>query len=315
MVATSGRLGHGSLVVDRNWALYVELGLPAPQGFIPVLPKYVPCNRGPWGRPGGKYCRLIESYGPEGVSKALAKASISLRWDPLYHTNMPYLTNNDIVYYVSPREALERLIYKGSTLSHKLLSFLDELRSYGIPTSDIGITGSYGLTIAQEFSDIDLVIYGDSSLRAMKFFVDRATAVECKDDFGGLKVIGTPCLAWRRGLVKAEHQGVVASWVGVPNYVAGHCPRLHEGIEGPPLRFNATIDVPGGELSALLYPPCVRLSDGSYLLSFEYNLAYIMYVGGKFEIEGLRYGDLILLGSRELPGSLKVRQLQQDQRF
>lgn len=304
------RYGHGSVIALRSGLLAVEIGIPAPAGYVPVIPKYVPCNDGVWSRGPLRFCRVIRTYGPTGLEEALARSGLSLTFDPRYGALMPYARLDEALDYVSPREALMRRALSGSGRSTHVLSKAIALlgRLTGRP-DELGLTGSYAMGIEAEFSDVDLVVYGgEAATRAYEGFRQVAAPVECRSEFGGLYVIGWPCRPWRRGVT--SDVPVPLSWVGVPpEGLASHCPPV---VEGPGIhgleKGTASLTIPSGQETALLYPPCVITEEGVYVISFEYNAGGPLYEGGEVKVSGLvaSRGRAIVLGSREFPGALEL---------
>ncbi len=287
----------------------MEIGIPAPQGFIPIIPKYVTCASGPWATPGSKFCRVIENYGPTGVSKAINTSQLSQRYDPNYGSNMPYVEYHDVTHYVNPRRALEAAL-RGSSPLQPFISRVAAALSKGLTGLDqLGLTGSAAVGMEQRFSDVDFTVYGNEAAEALyELFTSRARAVECKSEFGGVTVRGYSCTPWRRGFVGDSE--VPVSWVGVPNEVAGHCNvlRRYENLSPPSRDVEVTVTIPPRQPMALLYPPCVASEEGYVVVSYEFNLGGPLYEGGVVRLVGRLLGDgkTVVLGSRERPGMLEL---------
>ena len=304
------RYGHGSVVTLRSGLLGVEIGIPAPAGYVPVMPKYVPCDKGAWSRGTVRFCRVIKTYGPTGLSEALVKSGLTLTYDPSYGAAMPYVRASDLLDYKSPREALlHRALSGGGGLGHVLSRAIRFMGSLAGGLDVLGLTGSYAMSIEADFSDVDIVVYGGEAARqAYEGFMAAVTSAECREEFGGVSIRGWPCRPWRRGFV--SDVPVPLSWVGVPpGGPASHCPPVLEGpgVDGlTPTRVN--LAVPGGQETALLYPPCVRTEEGMYIVSFEYNAGGPLYEGGEVKASGLitYRGHTVILGSREFPGALEL---------
>jgi len=303
------RYGHGSVVTLRSGLLGIEIGLPAPAGLIPLIPKYVICERGLWLRGSIGFCRVISHYGPGGLEEALNRAGLSLAYDGAYGASMPYARGFDVIEYVSPRTALETRVLSGrGELQHVLMRAVTALADK-VGLSSLGLTGSYAMGIEREFSDVDLVVYGgDAAQAAYDLFTSAAVPVSCETEFGGFKLEGWPCVPWRRGLLSDVPTPV--SWVGVPPSLASHCKAFTERGPSPSrlTSFKGVLTVSGSQPEGLLYPPCVRSEEGYVIVSYEYNAGGPLYQGGVLEVTGLLAAteDVIFLGSRELPGSLRL---------
>ncbi|WP_048812709.1 hypothetical protein [Acidilobus saccharovorans] len=303
------RYGHGSAIITRGLLFGVEIGLQSPPGFIPIIPKYVPCDHGKWGRPGAKLCRVIESYGPGGVAKAFEGAGLKLLYDPAYSSYMPYIPMSGVLVYISPKEALRRALSGGSPLVVELARAAHALSRAVGSADSLGLTGSFAMEIEQSFSDIDFVVYGAyEAAAAFEFFTKSLREGECKEDFGGVRLRGFACLEWRRGLLDGVN--VPISWVGVPEGPASACRPLSEynHIEPPARSYANVLTIQPYQESALLYPPCVSTEEGVTIVSFEYNLGGYLYMGGEVFVDGLATSDgkVVYVGTRERPGGLTL---------
>ncbi|MGC9209688.1 MAG: hypothetical protein ACP5FT_00210 [Acidilobus sp.] len=296
--------------MTRDGIIGVEIGLPSPPGYIPIIPKYVICRDGLWSRGPLAFCRVIDNYGPGGVSLAFERSGIDLIYDPLYGALMPYVRTFSVLEYVSPSQALALRALSGTgKLSHIVIAATSIMAGLVGGIDLLGLTGSYAMLAEGEFSDLDFVVYGEeASEAAYTLFSARAKPVDCKEDFGGFKVMGWACSPWRRGLIPGLDRPI--SWVGVPaGDPGGHCPPLLERAgTGRPGLFEGELTIPGGQPTALLYPPCVKTEEGYYLISYEYNAGGPLYGGGRILVKGLHYEgrNIIVVGSREVPGSLTL---------
>ncbi len=291
-------LDHGSIVYDRNGWISFVVGLPAPPGYIIAIPKYRPCDDGPWHRASGRYCRVLREYGPRGISEVMAYAR--LVYDPVYNTLMPYMRYNEAVVTGSPWESLYNAVNAGSW--PPLLSILDRLVEAGFSVSDFGVTGSTAAGIqVPGLSDVDLVYRGAPSrlYDAWSEIVDNVYDYTVRD-LSGITVEPGVFLGWRRGFLGGVH----VSWVGA----ARACRHVSDywSIDTPGHRFRGVIRVEPGQDTALAYPPCVETVDGLVLVSYEYNLGDILYKGGKLSVEGVMGEYTVYLGLREEPGRLSV---------
>ena len=299
------------MVVLRNWILGVEIGLPSPPGLIPLIPKYVPCRKGPWTSAGASFCRLVSAYGPRGVSEGFERSGIRQAYDPAYGAPMPYVDQEMVLAYASPKDALARALRGDSPLSLPLTRVVEAVAREVGGASRVGLTGSVAMGIEQPFSDIDLVVYGgEESERAFELFIRSAAPVSPsgggEQNYGGVVARVAAPAQWRRGIFR-DLAGVPVSWVGAPEDIAGHCGPLrnHRGL-GPrkAVVSGVVLTVQPRQEGALLYPPCVKTEEGLHLISYEFNLGAALYLGGVFKVEGLSFGESVVLGARELPGSI-----------
>ena len=292
---------HGTLLFSRGMVAQV-IGVPSPPGMTTALPKYALCTESPLGR-SVPFCRLIWSYGPEGVTAAIPFAKARL--DGLYGAPMPYFSLEEVEFLLRPPEALhEALSSPPRWLGEELYSVLVELRSWGISLGELGLTGSLALRIENPaLSDVDLVVYGSrAALRAFEAF--SSLGAGSPEDGGGAALYPRMDSGWRRNRLG----NVYVSWVGVP--LEGElCPPLRSYFHVPtPHRpVRTAFEIAGGQEGALLYPPCVRTEDERYVISFEFLLGKALLEGGKFVAVALESWDreVLYLGLRELGGELR----------
>ncbi|MEM1873798.1 MAG: hypothetical protein QXS85_02670 [Acidilobaceae archaeon] len=297
---------HGSIVYSVDGLVAQALGIPHAPELIPVIPKYVLCNEGAWSRPASRLCRVIDEYGPRGLSRALSKLSSLNKRDGVYGALVPYVERWRTLLLIDPREALEaRIRSPRSQLDHTVLRISSVLRSLGVSLGELGLTGSLAAGIENpKFSDVDLVVYGARAARRVLEFFESSTirGVE-RREFGGLSVNPPVNTSWRR----ARLEGVEVSWVGVP--LEGElCTPLESYFKVPKPEKHAekVLRIEPEQEESLLYPLCVKAETGEYLVSFEYNIAIIVYKGGVFRVKGLvdENETVVYLGLRELPGEL-----------
>ncbi len=295
------RYGHDSTIITKDLLVAVEIGIKSPDGLIPVIPKYINCENSKWKRKKISFCRILSEYGPYGISNAIKNSKIKMIYDPAYKIMMPYVRQEDIMIYNNPKDAfIENFInsyrYVESLPLFELIKDLD--------ITQIGITGSYSLGMQYEESDMDLVIYGEKNVELIyNKFINNTNIIECKNEFGGVIIEG-PCTSWRRG----SYKGMAYSWTGVPNEIAYHCDPIknYNKITIPYKIENLNVYIPKGQIGGLLYPPCVKDSNGRYIISFEFNAGYLLYNGGYINISGLSDEKTIVIGTREFPGKISA---------
>ncbi|MCE4624672.1 MAG: nucleotidyltransferase domain-containing protein [Desulfurococcales archaeon] len=295
---------YGSVVISRSGVVGQDLGLPV-SGYCAFMPKYVFCGdpTTPWRLHGIiPLCRVIRGYGPLGLDRAVRLSSVREILAPQYGSVIPVYGPWDVLVRVDPRTALVRVLSRGPL---DVIDVLSVVRSWGISMADIGLTGSFAGGYWHDKSDVDLVVFdSDAVLRMYHAFRERATTPDraTKVDLGGLVVRPYTDLSWRRTIISGR--GV--TWIGVPPEPLLHCPPLKaiRTSPRPPRRFvEVEVDIPPGQLSALLYPPCVR-AGGLWIVSYEYNVGGILYEGGRIVIRGVAGDGVVYLGLRENPGTL-----------
>ncbi len=272
---------HGSMILTRD-ALYQEIGIPRPPGLIPVIPKYRICRDSPWRLRGSSLCRIIASYGPQGLSRAIERLGARQYVDPLYGAPIPYIHDHDVVERVDPLTALERVASK----PRGRISQIAVKLAYTFRGWRIGLTGTTAVAAENdEISDIDMIIV---TWRPSGFLEEFTSTVK--------PYTRNPALSWRRGY----YNGVHTSWVAVPPDPAGHCPPLSNywSIDTPHKLVSIEVRVDPGQEEALLYPPCVQAGD-IYVISYEYNDGIILYRGGRIRVRGVAGEYTVYTGVRE----------------
>jgi len=142
--------------------------------------------------------------------------------------------------------------------------------------------------------DIDLIIY-DSEAAVSMVEIFRKTTIPYSTVVrrtGTIIVDSGLDLSWRRGY----YNGVHISWTGVPVTVAGHCDIVYWNLLPPQNYKYIEVYIEPMQETALLYPPCVYSSEGYYIISYEYNIGYLLYQGGMFAITSYITDNIIYLG-------------------
>jgi predicted nucleotidyltransferase len=314
--AASYSLRHGSLVVDSELRVYQVLGLPAPEGYAVVMPKYVPCNstRTPWRLGVIRLCRVLDAYTAKSIRSAARRAGSRILYDPLYGAPIPIIEISSARCTVSPEDALERIIrHPRSMLEDELVGIVHSLREAGF-SGMMGVTGSLALGFHSEaVSDIDLVVYGD---RAVERMLEAFSSLRGEPQrsllsrVGGVRVMPPTDLSWRRLVLNFRGKRILVSWSGASTGIAEHCPPLREWRRLPQPEEPVSLEtvVEPGQPGALQYPPCVETIDNSYIISFEFNVGMYLYIGGRVRVEGLatKARDSIILGAGEYPGGISL---------
>ncbi len=287
---------HGAQLILSNSTIVQVLGIPAPPGLVPVIPKYRPCRGpSPWRGVSGAYCRITRKYGPLGVEAGIGASGLRERWDPLYGAPMPYVEDAEVSVCVEPRRALLHAIAAGEPVVTRVV---DYLRSRGVSTTCLGLTGSRALGIAHEESDVDLVVY-DCVEEVFELF-ESLSSDWGRPELGGVRAHPLTSASWRR----ARIENINTTWVPARNL----CPPLSSywRIEPPDSKTRLILEVEPRQPWSLGYPACAVSKSGVWIVSYEYNLAGILYRGGVMEVEGVasRDGKIVYLGLREEPGTL-----------
>ncbi len=292
---------HGSIVWVGD-LLCQTLALPSPRDFIPVIPKYILCDEGSWGKGLIRLCRLLESYTPENVDRA--SRAVMKRYDPLYGAYMPYVELNLANTIISPMEALATLFSTGKP--EWALNMIERVLSSGaLKRGIMGVTGSVAAGTYMESSDLDLVAFVESPYSAasiIEAFASLGRPEISRITYTGL-LNAEARVAWRRRLLNGRRITLVIATLAP----GSHCRPLNDywSIEPPKGYFKSVVSIEGGQESALIYPPCVESRDGRYIISFEYNLGLELYEGGLFRVEGPSSESYVFIGVRESHSILK----------
>jgi len=302
---------YGTIIITIHGVVAQSLGLRA-DGYCIVMPKYVQCRDPytPWIAPWGtRLCRVIRGYGPHGIARAVAASGVRQVYSGTHGALVPVIAEWDVALSLSPQAALARAIASGDP---DVVATLGLLRRLGAPVSAMGLTGSRAAGYNHAVSDIDLVVFGEEAAEEMyRVFSSLSGKWDPagKDDLGGVKVEPVADLSWRRRVVKTIYGPIGVTWIGAPERENAHCPPLSRGVTDPdppgPLIAGEVVVHPG-QPSALLYPPCARAKDGTWIVSYEYNVAGVLYRGGRMLVEGAASasGSIIYLGTREAPGRI-----------
>jgi len=304
----AGLCSYGTLMVLRGGIVAQALGM-AVHEYCIVMPKYVECVREtPWIAPwGARLCRVIRGYGPLGLGAAVRASGVKTRFSPYHGAQVPVAHPWDVELYMAPPIALKEAVRRGEL---DVVEVLYSLLDLGVSITELGLTGSRALSYSHALSDVDLVVYGPNAEVMYEVFKSMGKVWDPagKSDLGGVTIEPRADLSWRRRVIGPRRTR--ATWIGAPVRPLEHCPPLRRQETGPdppakPVRTLTRIEP--GQLGALMYPPCVKTSEGEWVVSYEYNVAGVLYKGGRLEISGLASdGDIIFLGLREYPGALKI---------
>lgn len=128
--------------------------------------KYIPSNRGKWGRGSSRFQRIMRRYTMLDLIntiKFLKRHPEYLYDSPITGVNMSAVPISKITDHLKPEEKIINLSRSGDldALQSKALDLALEISDESsVPLEYFGVTGSILLDIHQEFSDIDLTVYG-----------------------------------------------------------------------------------------------------------------------------------------------------------
>ena len=166
---------------DRDYLKTIEgylfciVGSTHPKDRVIAYLKYVPDSSGRWGRGDKKLRRALRNYTMHDLLetfKFLEKHHPEyLYYSSVMGIEMSAVPLNRISDHFKPEEKLSRLIRMEDPddLQRKtvnLVSLISE--ESGVPLGFFGVTGSILLDIHQNFSDIDLIVYGRRNSESVK---------------------------------------------------------------------------------------------------------------------------------------------------
>ena len=173
---------------EGGWFFCVVGDLHPPDRVI-AYPKYAP-GKGPWRSGSRSYRRLVSSYSMEELERNIGelrrRGGGYTYFDPYLQTEMTCVPRSSIVKHFKPRERLGQLRRqeKRSQLVDRLLSLVDLLSGgSGVQQESFGVTGSILLDIQQEFSDLDLLVYGGRNFGSIRRCVEK---LRSEGSLGGL---------------------------------------------------------------------------------------------------------------------------------
>jgi len=165
---------------DRDYLRTVEdyyfcvVGSVHPEDRVIAYLKYVPDSSGKWGSGGRRFRRALRYYTMRHLLRTLN-----------FLENCPeYLFDSDVLgvsmsavplqrvsSHLMPEEKVSQLLRleKPDPLQLKVVELVNSLSDWsGVPVKNFGVTGSVLLDIHQDFSDIDILVYGRKNSESVK---------------------------------------------------------------------------------------------------------------------------------------------------
>jgi hypothetical protein len=233
-------------------------------------------------------------------------------YSPFHGGYVPAILEWDSILSIRPSDALAMRVKEGVLPVVEAVGFVYD--TAGLPVEVLGLTGSYAGGYWHENSDVDLLVYGyENSLKMYNLFlkIRKKPDTIAKTDLGGIQVTPPVDISWRRTFIDSNliERKIGVTWIGVPHEDIPHCKPLTSNNMKPPVKpIEILVDIERGQESALLYPPCVIDKNGIWIVSYEYNLAGLLYHGGNMILNGMASedGGIIYLGLQEFPGRVRV---------
>ncbi|MDH5362849.1 MAG: hypothetical protein OEW84_06020 [Aigarchaeota archaeon] len=156
---------------------------------VVAYPKYAP-GQGPWRSESRSYRRLMSDYSMEELVRNLdemrGQRGEYTYFDSYFGTEMSCVPWSRVLRHLKTRERLNQLHRekKRSLLINRLFYLVDLLSAEsGVKRENFGVTGSILLGIQQEFSDLDLVVYGGGNFGSVRRCMEKLRA---EGSLGGL---------------------------------------------------------------------------------------------------------------------------------
>lgn len=320
------------MVVDHNGVIHVVVGSRHPPGTLYVYPKYEPtlektlwCNHITCYRRIPLYYEVLHIY-------SKSRGLVGEYYDPKYGTSIIGLKTTSIRRILYAREKLKKIIASPkSYLETLLVELVDDIRSIGISTTSLGVTGSILAGIHNDHvSDIDLIVYGEAealrAVEALEAILEPLSGrylhewIENHSRAYNLprELVEKYYAVWRRGLYKDRIVSItyVNPQAGVDNYYS----EIYYYL-GP---ARIIVDVEPHQALSLFYPSMTRarvvevehgeeVGGEVVIVSYESLYSKPLFQGGRIVVEGALYHVKginehveLLVGVREHRGFIRV---------
>jgi len=159
--------------------IFCVVGSTHPKTHIMAYLKYVPSNKGLWGRKNTKFQRVMKEYTMENLIETLRILERHPQY--IYHFDafgirMSAVPINNVIKHFKPEQRLKEILMSPEldSLELKVSELASLIIENSIPKESIGVTGSILLKIHNiSISDIDLVVYGlDASERVKNIILN-----------------------------------------------------------------------------------------------------------------------------------------------
>jgi hypothetical protein len=144
-------------------------GVVHPEDRVNAYLKYIPDPTGQWGKKGKKFRRILRRYTMPDLLETLNFLEGHpeyLHDSPVTGVKMSTVPLNRISMHFKPEEKMAEILRMKApdALQRKAANLANYISDEsGVPIRYFGVTGSLLLDIHQDFSDIDLIVYGKSN--------------------------------------------------------------------------------------------------------------------------------------------------------
>jgi hypothetical protein len=157
---------EGDLIRTQNGVVFDVKGLVHPPDRIIAFPRFIPSVYGPRRRGARRYGKVYSL--PERFKFLAENMPDLIVYDAVFDEEMCEVPVSIVEKHYTPVKALKRLrqARRLDSIEQKAVEIVEELKNEaGIPWSAIGISGSVSVKLHTERSDLDPVVYGESSCR------------------------------------------------------------------------------------------------------------------------------------------------------
>jgi len=166
---------------DRDYLKTIEgyffciVGSVHPSDRVIAYLKYVPDPSGKWGRRNKRLRRALRNYTMHDLLETFKFLenyhAEYLYYSPVMGIKMSAVPLSKVLLHFKPEERLSQLaqMEKLDDLQRKVVDLVNLISDEsGVPVESFGVTGSVLLDIHQNFSDIDLTVYGAKASKSVK---------------------------------------------------------------------------------------------------------------------------------------------------
>lgn len=179
-------LGDRTFIEDIHGNIFVVVGNVHPPEGIVALPAYIISEQGNRRRGNLKYMKVPA----EGMMQiASTYFSRYLTYSKTLNRKILVLPKKYIARIYDPRKKLSEILREGTTtvspVKKDLITLIDIIRRHcKVPLSDLGIEGSILVDLATEESDLDLCVYGRSTIKKLRRCINKLLGeIDCLERF------------------------------------------------------------------------------------------------------------------------------------
>lgn len=175
-------------IQTKEGFFFTVVGNVHPKDRVIAYLKYVPNKSGKWGNIKKRYERVLKYYSMDNLFETINFLRKNhpqyLFYSKEYSVNFSSVPKQCILKHYRPEEGLENIVKKENldSLQKKTLDLVHLIHTYsGVDLKNFGVTGSLLTDIhREEFSDIDLIIYGKVNSQIVKKTIQSSINNEIK---------------------------------------------------------------------------------------------------------------------------------------